>query len=561
VKRTLAALLALLFSIPAAADDWQIGSRALHVLDGMFVQNGKSFGFVGYAADPFTCDATTVRATYYNTVSNTIYFCNGTAWTVVAGGGSSSATASWSAATGKGLTISSLSTPSAPTATPQGTTGATTYGYKITAVLSDGTTESAASAEGTTATGNATLDGTNFNRVTWSAVTSAISYNVYRTTGTPGGGSAPPRKIASLTTALTYDDIGTEISGTTPPVFATTATIGQAVFRNIAAGGGVRGFLSISGTMTDSATAIYGVDFNITTAGTLATIQGAQRILLNSGYTGSGTTYGLNASNGVAGTGNNIAVNGISQGTAGNLRGVFGNGDSTGSANAVGVLGTAGDHSTNYIGGQFEIGTGAPVTGLTTALYANNQSKAFPIAIFSDNSAALPTTGPTATVQVKDGAQLQYGLGVLTSGTATAETQAIESGSLIHSCTWTNAQVAALAGTAGDISCFTLPAKTVVKNVYLIILTSGGTVTTLTAAVGRTGAGYIDYIVASDAKAAANTVYGDAVAERGTNLVGYDLPSYTGTTVVNIHFISTGGNLSTVTTSTGRVVIETSLIP
>jgi hypothetical protein len=96
---------------------------------------------------------------------------------------------------------------------------------------------------------------------------------------------------------------------------------------------------------------------------------------------------------------------------------------------------------------------------------------------------------------------------------------------------------------------------------YVVILTADTSANGLTVACGRTSATFIDYIVASDAKAAANTVYGDASAERGTNLTGYDLPSYTGTTTISCHFIKTVTNLSTVLTSTGRVIIETALVP
>lgn len=149
----------------------------------------------------------------------------------------------------------------------------------------------------------------------------------------------------------------------------------------------------------------------------------------------------------------------------------------------------------------------------------------------------------------------------LTAATMTAETTG-QVRNVIHSYTWTNAMVTALgATTAGDISVATLPAKEIVTNAYVIILTPDTSTNALTVACGRTSATYIDYIVASDAKAAANTVYGDASAERGTNLTGYDLPSYTGTTTVNCHFIKTTTNLNTVTGSTGRVILETMLVP
>jgi hypothetical protein len=131
-----------------------------------------------------------------------------------------------------------------------------------------------------------------------------------------------------------------------------------------------------------------------------------------------------------------------------------------------------------------------------------------------------------------------------------------------HAFTWTNAQVVALgASLTGNISVCTLPAKTVVTNAYLVIGTAETALTSLNISVGRTGAGYIDYIVASNGKAAANTVYGDASAERGTNLTGYDLPSFTGTTTVYAQFVSGVENLSAALACTGTIYLETALLP
>jgi hypothetical protein len=118
------------------------------------------------------------------------------------------------------LTLPPVATPGAPTVAPQGAAGAVTYGYKIVAYLGDGTSHTAAGPEGTTTTGNATLDVTNFNRLTWAAVANAQTYHIYRTTGGP----APP-KLLTTTIALTYDDVGTLGTAETP---ATTNTTGVA---------------------------------------------------------------------------------------------------------------------------------------------------------------------------------------------------------------------------------------------------------------------------------------------------------------------------------------------
>lgn len=214
-------------------------------------------------------------------------------------------------------------------------------------------------------------------------------------------------------------------------------------------------------------------------------------------------------------------------------------------------------------------GAGINVTGaatITGAVRAGNGLASAPGYQFTSGAATMGLFGASSTIMAyATGSALALGFPAVslvpTVGTMAAETQA-SLRETTHSVTWTNAQVVALgATTAGDISVVTLPAKTAIKNFYVIITGTAAGVTTLTVACGRTGAAYIDYIVASDAKAATNTVYGDASGERGTNLTGYDLPSYTGTTVLNCHFISTVQNLDQTTGSTGRVVFQTEVIP
>lgn len=97
-----------------------------------------------------------------------------------------------------------VTTPAAPTVANQGTPGSTTVTYKIVAKQSDGS-YSAASSAGTTTTANATLNGSNFNRLTWTAVDGADSYDIYRTAA--GGTPSTLGKIGTSTTA-TFDDTG-----------------------------------------------------------------------------------------------------------------------------------------------------------------------------------------------------------------------------------------------------------------------------------------------------------------------------------------------------------------
>lgn len=100
-----------------------------------------------------------------------------------------------------------LATPGAPTVTPQGTGGGTTWTYRFAAVTGPDGKESDAGATGTTAVGNATLNGTNFNRLTWTAVTGAYGYNVYRTVA--GGTPNTTGKInSSIVVGTTFDDTG-----------------------------------------------------------------------------------------------------------------------------------------------------------------------------------------------------------------------------------------------------------------------------------------------------------------------------------------------------------------
>lgn len=110
-----------------------------------------------------------------------------------------------------------ISAPTAPTVTPAGTAGTTAYYYKIVAVNVYGTV---AGAEGSTTTGNATLSSTDYNALSWTAVTGATSYEVWRGTASDGEDVL----VASGITTTTYNDEGGGTSGTIP----TTNTTGEA---------------------------------------------------------------------------------------------------------------------------------------------------------------------------------------------------------------------------------------------------------------------------------------------------------------------------------------------
>ncbi len=125
-----------------------------------------------------------------------------------------------------GALFTGLGTPGAPTVTPQGTTGAATWTYKISAVNATGN-ETVLSADGSTTSGNATLSGTNFNRITWSETPGAAAYRIYRVaTGTSPNTSGYIGTVDAHST-LQFDDTGIGImGGYSGSVFDETSNVG-----------------------------------------------------------------------------------------------------------------------------------------------------------------------------------------------------------------------------------------------------------------------------------------------------------------------------------------------
>lgn len=80
------------------------------------------------------------------------------------------------------LKVNTVSTPGTPTVTNFGTGGAATWTYKIVACADQACVyHTAASAAGSTTTGNATLTSANYNVLTWTKVQGALVYQIYRT--------------------------------------------------------------------------------------------------------------------------------------------------------------------------------------------------------------------------------------------------------------------------------------------------------------------------------------------------------------------------------------------
>lgn len=112
-----------------------------------------------------------------------------------------------------------------PTITQTGTAGSTTYYYRVSAVV--GGVEQPAGNEVVNALANATLNGTNFNVVSWTAVPGATSYNIYRSTT-----SGTELKIGTSTTTSYNDQSNTAGTGSPiNPIFTTpTYAAGMSAF-------------------------------------------------------------------------------------------------------------------------------------------------------------------------------------------------------------------------------------------------------------------------------------------------------------------------------------------
>ena len=176
---------------------------------GVVVVPGAPPGGVGAACS-------TPAIGYLNTTTGCLATCVSAVWTC--GGGGSSGSGPWTrtgtdiAPTNAGDTVTigttvsviqtALATPAAPAISNQGTPGSTTYGY--TAVAYNVVGRTPGSVEATTATGNATLDSSNFNRITPVAcVSGQTGWMIYRSSGPSFRGLLGPAACGA-----TIDDKG-----------------------------------------------------------------------------------------------------------------------------------------------------------------------------------------------------------------------------------------------------------------------------------------------------------------------------------------------------------------
>jgi hypothetical protein len=161
------------------------------------------------------------------------------------------------------LVLAALTAPTISSITHGGTTGATTYGYRIAALNLNGTT--LAGAELTTATGNAALTGVNTNIIAWGAIAGATAgYAIY---GRTSGAELFMGTVAAGVT--TFTDTGAVTpSGALPAANTTVATLSKTAIVTPAGQLIVRDLTSTALTVQGASSTAY--NNLVPTGGTLA---------------------------------------------------------------------------------------------------------------------------------------------------------------------------------------------------------------------------------------------------------------------------------------------------
>lgn len=117
--------------------------------------------------------------------------------------------------------FAAIGNPTTLTVTPTGTTGTQRWDYRVVAKDAQGNTT--LSFFQSTTTGNATLNGTNYNALSWTAVAGpGVTYDVYRLHYT-GGSPTTDGSIALGITATSFNDQGGAASAYTLPTHNSTA--------------------------------------------------------------------------------------------------------------------------------------------------------------------------------------------------------------------------------------------------------------------------------------------------------------------------------------------------
>jgi hypothetical protein len=125
------------------------------------------------------------------------------------------------------IDLTTLSAPSDVSVSVVGVAGSTSYGYRVVAVDADGNYTTPSDTV-SISNGNATLSGSNYNLVSWSAVTGAAQYRVY-------GRTAGSELLIATTSSTSYADTGLAPSGALPTVNTTGGYINQSVYATVGA--------------------------------------------------------------------------------------------------------------------------------------------------------------------------------------------------------------------------------------------------------------------------------------------------------------------------------------
>jgi len=151
--------------------------------------------------------------------------------------------------------LPSISAPAAPTVTATGTTGTTTWAYAVAALDGKGG-ETTASPTTTITNGNATLSSTNYNAISWTAVSGAAGYAVYRVTA---GGTPNTTGLIAIVSGTTLNDEG--LATITPPegIAATppASALGDLLVTTVVAINGTTFTLATSASSSVTTTTIY----------------------------------------------------------------------------------------------------------------------------------------------------------------------------------------------------------------------------------------------------------------------------------------------------------------
>lgn len=148
-------------------------------------------------------------------------------------------------------TTTALASPAAPTVTVEGTAGTTDYSYAIAALDGNGG-ETAASAATAITTGNATLSSSDYNALSWTAVTGASGYAIYRTAS---AGTPSTTGFIGITNGMSFNDTG--VATSIPPVGvatdAPTTALGDLFVTSITSGAGTTS-LTLAATAANAVT-------------------------------------------------------------------------------------------------------------------------------------------------------------------------------------------------------------------------------------------------------------------------------------------------------------------